>query len=126
MRNENSSHDWERRSDDENYRKRNERNPRPRVRRNEEGSDGERRRFEKVERSSNNPYQKRERRYNSDERHSFNRDRKPFAPRTRGPLESEENPYEGKECITHVLIMATKIEVLMKAMLLRSLVVLVS
>lgn len=104
MKNDFSSRGWERRSDDENYRKRNERNPRPRVRRNEEGSDGERRRFEKVERSSNNPYQKRERRYNSDnrrynsdERHSFNRERKPFAPRTRKPLEREENPYEGKE-----------------------------
>lgn len=104
MKNDFSSRGWERRSDDENYRKRNERNPRPRVRRDEEGSDGERRRFEKVERSSNNPYQKRERRYNSDnrrynsdERHSFNRERKPFAPRTRKPLEREENPYEGKE-----------------------------
>ncbi len=104
MKNDFSSRGWERRSDDENYRKRSERNPRPRVRRNEEGSDGERRRFEKVERSSNNPYQKRERRYNSDnrrynsdERHSFNRERKPFAPRTRKPLEREENPYEGKE-----------------------------
>lgn len=104
MKNDFSSRGWERRSDDENYRKRNERNPRPRVRRNEEGSDGERRRFEKVERSSNNPYQKRERRYNSDnrrynsdERHSFNRERKPFAPRTRKPLEREENPYEGKD-----------------------------
>lgn len=104
MKNDFSSRGWERRSDDENYRKRNERNPRPRVRRDEEGSDGERRRFEKVERSSNNPYQKRERRYNSDnrrynsdERHSFNRERKPFAPRTRKPLEREENPYKGKE-----------------------------
>ena len=97
MRNENSSHNWERRGDDENYRKRNERNPRPRVRRNSESSNGERRRFEKVERNSSNPYQKRERRYDSDERHSFNRDRKPFAPHTRKPLEREENPYEGKE-----------------------------
>ena len=97
MRNENSSHNWERRSDGGNYRKRNERTPRPRVRRESESSNGERRRFEKVERNNSNPYQKRERPYNSDERHSFNRDRKPFAPRTRRPLESEENPYEGKE-----------------------------
>lgn len=96
MRNDYSSHDWERQSDDANYRGRKGKSPRPRVRRDNESPNGERR-FERVERNSNNPYQKRERRYNSEGRPSFNREEKPFAPRTRKSFEKGERQYEGKE-----------------------------
>lgn len=101
MRNDFSSHDWERR-DDENYHTKRERTQRPRVRRDSANNDREHR-FEKVERKSS--FSKRERPYNSSregadnrERKSFgNRDRRPSDNKGRKPYNRESSQYEGKE-----------------------------
>lgn len=100
MRNDFSSHDWERR-DDENYHTKRERTQRPRVRRDSANNDREHR-FEKVERKSSFP--KRERPYSSREgadnreRKSFgNRDRRPSDNKGRKPYNRESSQYEGKE-----------------------------
>lgn len=100
MRNDFSSHDWERR-DDENYHTKRERTQRPRVRRDSANNDREHR-FEKVERKSSFP--KRERPYGSREgadnreRKSFgNRDRRPSDNKGRKPYNRESSQYEGKE-----------------------------
>lgn len=100
MRNDFSSHDWERR-DDENYHTKRERTQRPRVRREPANNDREHR-FEKVERKSSFP--KRERPYgnregsNNRERKSFgNRDRRPSDNKGRKPYNGESSQYEGKE-----------------------------
>ncbi|MDO5760303.1 MAG: pseudouridine synthase [Bacteroidota bacterium] len=107
MRNDYSSHNWERR-DDENYRNGKERNSRPRVRRDFE--DKKENRFEKVERR-NNSYNREERPFNR-ERKPFNRnensnyrerktyggeERRPYGNRERKPFNRDENRYEGKE-----------------------------
>lgn len=99
MRNDFSSHDWERR-DDENYRNKREKTPRPRVRR--EASNDREHRFEKVERKSS--YPKRERPFNdrekvnNRERKSFDNRGKKFSDnRERKPYNRESSQYEGKE-----------------------------
>lgn len=101
MRNDFSSHDWERR-DDENYRNKRERTSRPRVRRESTNGNDREHKFEKVERKSS--YPKRERPYgnrevsNNRERKSFgNRNKRYSDNRERKPYNRESLQYEGKE-----------------------------
>ncbi len=106
MRNDFSSHDWERR-DGENYRNKRERTSRPRVRRESTDGNDRERRFEKVERKSSypkreRPYSNREGGNNRGDRKSFgNRDRRPSDNRERKPYNRDASQYEGQEKVYH-------------------------
>ncbi len=93
MRNDYSSHNRERRSDDENYRQKDRKSPRPRVRR--DSNDRGERRFEKVEHSSDSAPRK-ERRFNRQDNSPY-RERKSYNNQERKPYDREERYYEGKE-----------------------------